>query len=118
MTYQFRFTTQIRNRNTFLYNTGPITAIDSPNWNRPQFYTVTRVVRGGATTVLGSNLAVPPCNVGTRSTPDYAATFTAAAVHQLGGGRQVFAGQRADPFFVDLGSVFDLGGLRPFNSRT
>jgi hypothetical protein len=27
----------------------------------------------------------------------------------------VFAGQRDDPFFVDLGSVFDLLGLRPFN---
>jgi hypothetical protein len=115
VTYQFRFTTQIRNRNTFLYNTGPITSITSPSWNRPQFYTVTRVLRGGATTVLGSDLAVPPCNVGTRSTPNYAATFTGDAVHQLGGGRQVFAGQRADPFFVDLGSIFDLGGLRPFN---
>jgi hypothetical protein len=27
----------------------------------------------------------------------------------------VFAGPRDDPFFVDLGSIFDLGGLRPFN---
>ena len=26
-----------------------------------------------------------------------------------------FAGQRDDPFFVDLGAIFDLGGLRPFN---
>ena len=29
---------------------------------------------------------------------------------------KVFAGQRDDPFFVDLGSVFDLAGLRPFNA--
>ena len=29
--------------------------------------------------------------------------------------RKVFAGQRADAFHVDLGSVFDLGALRPFN---
>jgi hypothetical protein len=28
----------------------------------------------------------------------------------------VFAGQRSDPFFVDLGSIFDLAGLRPFNA--
>jgi hypothetical protein len=28
----------------------------------------------------------------------------------------VFAGQRADGFFVDLGSVFDLGTLRPFQA--
>jgi hypothetical protein len=115
VTYQFRFTTQVRNKNTFLYNTGPIESISSTNWNRPQFYTVTRVVRGGATTVLGSNLAVPPNNVGVRSTPDYAETYTDDAVHSLGGTRKVFAGQRADPFFVDLGAIFDLGGLRPFN---
>ena len=28
---------------------------------------------------------------------------------------KVFAGQRDDAFFVDTGSIFDLGGLRPFN---
>ena len=27
----------------------------------------------------------------------------------------MFAGQRADAFHVDLGSIFDLGALRPFN---
>jgi hypothetical protein len=27
----------------------------------------------------------------------------------------VFAGQRDDVFYVDLGSIFDLGGLRPLN---
>ena len=65
--------------------------------------------------VLGSNLATPPVNIGPRSTPNYEA-LAAQAVHGLGGGRKVFVGQRADPFFVDLGSVFDLAGLRPFNN--
>ena len=41
--------------------------------------------------------------------------LAAAAVTDLGGGVKVFAGQRDDPFYVDLGSIFDLGGLRPFN---
>jgi hypothetical protein len=27
----------VRNPNTFLYNTGPIASLDSPNWNRRQF---------------------------------------------------------------------------------
>ena len=36
-------------------------------------------------------------------------------VFDLPGGGKVFAGQSDDPFFVDLGSVFDLAGLRPFN---
>jgi hypothetical protein len=52
--------------------------------------------------------------VGPRTTPNYDA-LAAAAVSDLGNGIKVFAGQRDDPFFVDLGSIFDLGGLRPFN---
>jgi Domain of unknown function (DUF4331) len=116
VTYQFRFTTQVRNKTTFLYNTGPITSIGSPNWNRPQFYSVTRVDRRGRSTKLGRDLTVPPVNVGVRSTPDYDATFTGPAVHSLPGGRKVFAGQRAESFHVDLGSIFDLGVLRPFQA--
>lgn len=127
ISYQFRFTTKIINDETFLYNTGPIRSItDTQNWNRPQYYSVTRVERRHhdddddddhhryRSTVLGSGLAVPPVNVGIRSTPDYANRFTPAAIHELGRGRRVFAGQRADPFFADTGSIFDLGVLRPF----
>jgi hypothetical protein len=65
--------------------------------------------------VLGSNIPTPPDNVGPRSTPNYD-SLAAAAVTSLPGGIKVFAGQRDDPFFVDLGSVFDLAGLRPFNT--
>src|SRR5436190_234942 len=115
VTYQFRFRTVLRNKNTFLYNTGPIGSITDPAWNRPQYYSVTRVSRYGGTKLLGDGLTVPPVNVGIRSTPDYASVFTSAAVHDLGGGRKVFAGQRAEGFNVDLGSIFDLGALRPFN---
>lgn len=113
LTYRFKFHTRIRNPKTFLYNTGQITKIDDPTWNRPQYYSVT-LVRNGHEKLLAENLPCPPVNVGKRSTPDYA-TLSAQAVHRLGGGRMVFAGQRADAFHVDLGSVFDLGALRPFN---
>ncbi len=116
VTYQFRFRTAVRNAATFLYNVGPITAINSKNWNRPQYYSVTRVDGRGNSTVLAHDLTVPPVNVGVRSTPNYDATFTAAAVHKLPGGRKVFAGQRAESFHVDLGSIFDLGTLRPFQA--
>ena len=37
---------------TFLYNTGPIQSLDSPNWNHRQLYTVTRV-RHGQSDVAG-----------------------------------------------------------------
>ena len=123
ITYQFRFNTVVRNTNTFLYNTGPITSISDPNYNRPQYYSVTRVTRRisghrswNDTNVLGRGLAVPPVNVGVRSTPNYGATFTPAAIHDIGGGRKVFAGQRLEGFHVDLGSIFDLGALRPLNA--
>ena len=39
VTFQFTFRTDVRNPNTFLYNTGPITSLDSPNFNVRQFYT-------------------------------------------------------------------------------
>jgi len=113
VTYQFEFTTHVRNPNTFLYNTGPILTLDSPNWNRHQTYTLTRVESGGRSTVLGRGLACPPCNVGPLSTPDYP-KLAAEAVHGVGKGRKVYAGQRAEGFYVDLGSIFDLGTLRPF----
>ena len=126
--YQFRFTTKTVNPETFLYNTGPITVNPDgtyANWNRPQTYSVTlvhfkkdgKVENGGKNgpVVLGDNLPTPPDNVGPRSTPAYD-TLAANAVKSLPGGIKVFAGQRDDPFYVDLGSIFDLGGLRPFNA--
>jgi hypothetical protein len=131
--YVFNFQTRLRNPNTFLYNTGPITSLTSGNWNKRQFFSVTRVegpdttAYGAATNghrkhkpklrtrVLGRNLACPPCNIGPRSTPNYA-NLGRAAVHNLPGGIKVFAGQRLDGFYVDLGAIFDLGDLRPFQN--
>jgi hypothetical protein len=115
ITYQFQFQTQTRNPDTFLYNTGPITSLSDPHWNRPQFYSVTKV-KHGLSTVLGSGLPCPPCNIGPTSTPNYAANLAQPAVQTLKSGEVVFAGQRAEGFYVDLGSVFDLLDLRPFQS--
>jgi len=113
ISYQFRFTTTVSNTETFLYNTGPIESLGSANWNRRQTYSVTRVEHGGRSAELGCDLSCPPCNIGPLSTPDYPA-LAQAAVHTLGSGRHVFAGQRAEGFYVDLGAIFDLGDLRPF----
>ncbi len=113
ITYRFRFHTVVRDPKTFLYNTGPISSIHDTTWNRPQFYSLTRIKNGKAK-VLASRLACPPVNIGPRSTPNYP-VLAAQAVHRVGR-RRVFAGQRADAFHVDLGSVFDLGALRPFQN--
>ena len=118
ITYQFNFTTTITNPGTFLYATGPISSLTDPNWNRRQTYTVTKVV-GNTSTVLSpsggsSVLSSPPCNIGPRSTPNYS-NLSGAAIYRLSSGEIVFAGQRAEGFFVDLGSIFDLGDLRPLS---
>src|SRR5437016_5342185 len=114
--FDFRFTTTVRNPETFLYNTGPIASLDSTSWNRRQFYSVTRYRRVGddgddddiERTVLASRLPSPPCNIGPRSTANYVALAN-AAIRDLPGGARVFAGQRQEGFYVDLGSIFDLG---------
>ncbi|MFF5296640.1 DUF4331 domain-containing protein [Paractinoplanes globisporus] len=116
LTYQFRFRTELRNNNTFLYNTGQIKSLDDPNWNRRQFYSVTKVDAHGKSTVLAQKLPCPPCNVGKLSIPDYG-KLADDAVKKLKTGEKVFAGQRADAFFVDLGAIFDLGTLRPFQDK-
>ena len=72
ITYQFRFPTKLRNPDTFLYNVGPILSLDSPNWNRRQFYNVTRVDSTARAPMLGEHLPCPPCNIGPLSTPNYA----------------------------------------------
>jgi hypothetical protein len=112
VTYQFNFRTENMIPTTFLYNIGPIESLSSTNWNRQQFYSVTRVTRDGDAQMLAENLRCPPCNIGPLSTPNYA-TLAAAAVYPTSNHGMVFAGQRAEAFFVDLGSIFDLGDLRP-----
>ena len=126
ITYQFRFRTVNTIPDTFLYNVGTIESIDSKNWNRRQFATVTRVSGGHAGggkdggardigEVLGTDLPCPPCNVGPLSTPNYA-HLAEQAIHTLPGGCRVFTGQRAEGFYVDIGAIFDLGDLRPFQN--
>ena len=114
VTYQFTFKTEVTNPNTFLYNTGPILSLTDKNWNRRQTYTVIRIDgKNGKKTTIGTDLPSPPCNIGPLSTPNYE-TLVTAATHQLDGGATVFAGQRAEGFYVDLGAIFDLAILRPF----
>jgi Domain of unknown function (DUF4331) len=114
ITYNFMFKTTVVNPSTFLYNVGPISSLTDKNWNVRQTYTVTRIDKSG-THVLGSNLPSPPVNIGPRSTPNYE-TLANDAVNTLSDGSLAFAGQRGEGFAVDLGSIFDLLTLRPFQS--
>jgi Domain of unknown function (DUF4331) len=72
--------------------------------NTVQKYTVTR---NGKFYARGSTA---PNNIGPRATPKYR-QLAAKAVVSVGGAR-IFAGQRDDPFFGDIGSIFDLLAIR------
>ena len=93
-----------------------------------QTYTVTKFDKGGSTKLVtgASPGKVAPPNVGPRTNSiaygipagtSYEQFFVENAgtsvIKSLGGGQgRIFAGPRDDPFFVDLGAVFDLAGLR------
>ena len=130
---QYRFRTVVGNGDSFLYNgdfdgngEGTINNLSDPDFNVKQFMDVTALIRQGdpanptfTTFVLGTNLPTPPVNVGVRSTPNYEANLaepSIATVPTGAGNIRLFAGQREEAFYVDLGSVFDLVGLRPFNN--
>jgi hypothetical protein len=77
--------------------------------NTVQDYTVTRV-RHGDEEVIARGVT-PPNNIGPRSTPNYR-QLAENAVTNLAGGGKVFAGQREDAFFADIGAIFDLVAIR------
>jgi len=93
----------------------PITALDGPGsegLGLRQRYSLT-MVHHNHRTRLAQGLIAVPSNVGPRTMPDYDA-LAAQGVNTLGGGIKVFAGQREDPFYIDLGGVFDTLNLRRF----
>src|SRR5215813_14120292 len=131
LSYQFRFNTTFKNRNTILQSyLGVIQHVDDANQNVTQRYTVTRVDhRTNRETILGTGV-VPPNNQG-NATPFYnqgdngenpakdgVATeaeldrYTREAITNLSNGYVAFAGQRDDGFYADIQSVFDLLKLR------
>jgi hypothetical protein len=116
VTFQFRFTSEIRAPGVFTGFAGgiagipPITALDGPGsegLNLRQHYTVTMVTKSGTQDLTGGNtLYAIPANVGPRTMPNYNA-LRAQGFYNLANNVQVFAGTVADPFFIDLGAAFD-----------
>ena len=91
----------------------PITALDGPGsegLGLRQHYTVTMVRKGQRQQIAGGLIAVPS-NVGPRTMPNYDA-LTSQGIYSVPGGGKVYAGQRDDPFYIDLGGVFDTLNLR------
>jgi hypothetical protein len=114
---------------------GPIQTVGDARQNFVQSYTLTKVV-GNTATAIGTNLLVPPYNVGVRTTPRYndmsgtpatnpnfgkaisGATnraglddYTRQTTFDLTAGGVMytsFAGSREDGFYSDIPGIFDL----------
>ena len=114
ISFQLTFRNRINNGDTFLYNTGQITSLDDPDLNQEQFYSLS-VLKGDDHNdpsrkgkVIANNLQVAPANVGPKSYPEGYSKVANQAIYTLDNGIKVFAGPRDDPFFADLGGIFDL----------
>ncbi len=111
ITYRFTFTRTNQDPTTF-FN------IRLGQENLKTTYRLEKSVGGAAFTTVVSNGVVPPPNIGPRSIESgvglgttYEA-LTTSAIATASTGERVFAGPRDDAFFVDLGGIFDLGGVR------
>ncbi|HET6221876.1 MAG TPA: DUF4331 family protein, partial [Dongiaceae bacterium] len=126
--YEFRFKTETRPFGGTL--TGPIPFIGNPNIPVPQLKGITALDGAGSegltrrqtftvTEVRGrkrsrlfdrQTLVAVPTNVGPSTMPDYQ-DLASQGIYEDGDIR-VFAGQRAETFYIDLGAVFDTVNLR------
>ncbi len=118
ITYQFQFSTQTVNSNTVLGQStvnenGVISNLNDVDYNMPQTYSVRRVdsSTGRRGRLIASGMRTPPANIGDRVTPNYETNLGQPAVYDLPGGGKVFAGNRDEYFYIDLG-VFDALNLR------
>ncbi len=115
ITYRFTFTHVNQDPTTF-FN------IRLGQQNIKTTYICEKSINGGPFTTIITSGTVPPPNIGPRSIEDPTVGLGAASYDALvnaavgnatgGGGEKIFCGPADDPFFVDLGGAFDVGGFR------
>ncbi|GLR15455.1 hypothetical protein GCM10007940_00700 [Portibacter lacus] len=117
ITYRFTFNIENEDPTTF-FN------MRLGKQNQKATYTLERSLDGGQTfSVIVENGIVPPNNIGERSITGGAGLNTTYDALWNGGittastGETVFAGPSDDPFFVDLGGIFDLGNAPRQNGK-
>jgi hypothetical protein len=113
ISYRFKFKTHVKNKNSFLYALPGASGFNDPKLNVVQRYSIVREThkyRGRKDIekekTIARGLPAAPSDIGPKTFPNYQA-FTNAAIRNVNGGIKVYAGQRDDPFFVDLGATFD-----------
>lgn len=129
ITYQFKFSDQIKNPDSVLGMAAPnealkgkgaldplITSLVDEDYNEYQTYSVTRIDRSNnqKPTQMASVLSTPPSNIGSRTTPNYEA-LAERAIHELpqANGMRVFAGQRDEGFYIAVNKIFDTFNFDP-----
>ncbi|MEP6994496.1 MAG: DUF4331 domain-containing protein [Acidobacteriota bacterium] len=117
--YRAEFTRHVRTPDSLFQNTGPVTSPTDPAQSVYYTYTLTKCLGPSpnqtSCTVLGSELLEAPNNVGTKSFPNgYGkGSNIISTVYDVDDDTKVFAGPRADGFYIDLGVIFDLINFRP-----
>jgi hypothetical protein len=115
ITYRFTFA-KVNEDTTTFFN------IRLNKQNAKTTYTVEKSINGSPFTPIVLGGVVPPPNIGPRSiggaaglttSSSYSTLVANSIVNATGlGGEKIYAGPSDDPFFVDLGGIFDLGQTR------
>ncbi len=119
--YRFDFDTKLAIPKSNLYSKENVQGFSDPGLNVRQTYDVTRERyengKRKSKKKVANNVPSPPSNAGPKTFPNYQ-NFVDASIHKLPGGGKVFAGQRDDPFYLDLGATFDSINLRAGTGNT
>ena len=118
ITYRFTFN-QVNEDPTTFFN------IRLGKQNLKTTYTLERSMGGfGRWETIVQNGIVPPNNIGPRSIDNAVvglgkpyAQLMREAITTASTGEKVFCGPADDPFFTDIGGIFDLGNIRPNAAR-
>lgn len=117
--YRITFTRHVRTPDSLFQNTGPVTSPTDPAQSVYYTYQVNKCLgpSPGQTscTTIGNDLIEAPNNVGPKSFPNgYGkGSNIISTVYDIDDDTKIFAGPRAEGFYIDLGMIFDLINFRP-----
>jgi hypothetical protein len=108
--YRWRFKQRFNNPDSFLDAAPTIDSADDPDLNFVQRYDLYKETYRNRRLVssrrIVRNAPVAPANTGPKTVPNYDKVM-ASAIRPVRSGGKSFVGPIDDPFFVDLGAVFD-----------
>jgi len=106
-TWTLRTKTTTAYPGTFLYNIGPITSLTDPDLSVRQTWTLFEQKGDKPPRIIGKGITAPNF-VGKKSFPNGYDGIRAEAITTLKNGMTVHVGPTEDPFFIDVGRIFDL----------